>query len=203
MDWHNLDWYTVMLPTIFISVYYSTVILGNMWVFIRDGEKKFADKLKLKKKRISKKKSVSLATSTVSSIMPEQASMKKLAKRGKFLRLAIFMSEFMFIILIVLIIGRYSNYELKMESSFRLKIATFVIFSVNIFLHVYCFVFTVVKPLIDFKRIYEGNVKKSNKELEFQTELELEKYRMERKFKKLVYFRNIAVTRLEVLKNRF
>lgn len=47
MKFHFLDWYTIMLPTFFIATYYSTIILGNLYVFIKDGEKKFKDKLKL------------------------------------------------------------------------------------------------------------------------------------------------------------
>lgn len=79
-----------------------------------------------------------------------------MAKRSKVLRLAIFFSEYLFVVLIVMICVRYSNYELKRSASLSLKIASVVFFSATIILHIYCFIFTVVKPLLDFKKVYDG-----------------------------------------------
>ena len=173
LDFHYFDWYTIMLPTIFITTYYSTIILGNMYVFIRDGEKKFNAKLKLSKglndkQGVSSRSRAGRSTASALSVASTHSDiqMKKIAKRGKLLRLAIFLSEYLFVILIVLICVRYANYELKMESSNRLKLASVLIFSANIILHVYCFVYTVVKPLITFKNIYDGDAQ-STKNMKF------------------------------------
>lgn len=177
MDFHYFDWYTIMLPTIFICVFYTTVILGNLYVFIRDGEKKFKTKLKLNNtalpgpksgKNLSSRSVAGTSTLSQSSRQQtEELNKEKMAKRSKFLRFAIFMSEYLFVVLVILICVRYSNYELKMDSSTRLKLASVLIFSANIALHVYCFIFTVVKPLIEFKKVYDGDEKTIEGDLKF------------------------------------
>lgn len=125
-------------------------------------------------------RSIASITASKSNATTENSSTQteKLAKRGNMLRLAIFLSEYLFIALIILICVRYSNYELEMQSSPRVKLASVILFSGNIILHVYCFIFTVVKPLITFKEIYYGGAQ-STKNLKFQAELELQKYTME------------------------
>lgn len=167
LNFQMFDWYTIMLPTILICVYYCTVILGNAYVFVRDGEKKFKAKLKLDSDtNLTKRSGKNTSTRSVTGISTHSQSSKsrinqteieERAKRGKFLRFAIFMSEFLFVSLIILICVRYANYELKMDSSIRLKIATVAIFSANISLHIYCFIYTVIKPLLDFKKVYDGD----------------------------------------------
>ena len=96
------------------------------------------------------------------------------------------MSEYLFVILILLVCIRYSRSELNRSIGRGFRIASFLIFIGNVVLHTYCFIFTVVLPLIQFKKIYDGKEIKKKKDLEFQVELEVHRYKMEQQFKKIV-----------------
>jgi len=153
LRFEEIDWLTIQIPTIFICVFYSTIICSKFYEIVRMDQKK-------KKKTIQFK------------------------SYKNYLQLFIFLSEFLFFLLVLIMSVFYSDLELGVMRAKLFSNYLFVAISLNLVFQTLVLWLSVLVPMKRIMDAYKGKLPKGQKELK----LELFKIKMTRKFKDLVNF---------------
>lgn len=129
----DIDWVTVFLPTFFLLIYFSAAILA---VGGHPSQKYSEQRSRSRNNR------------------------QLFKKKKKFYELpygkAIFISEFLTCIMILMMSNRYSDLELKNEISENFLKALVTVMTLNFLLHTYAFYNTVLKPIMLLTKVYKG-----------------------------------------------